>query len=457
MLKNYKFLLCILSLWAPGFSGCSLSSNSEGEATLYFSVQGGNFSEAHLVNARNSASLSASLNDTSVAPSSMAAFSCLMINIQGEGIPSTLPSRVPSDFLPGLLNQTSYCSYPGITSEPILLSGKGAEIGLSVPVGDKRIVQIIGIQDPDKQYCVPGVPMGTTIAQEDLKRVPHNVAFYEIGRAIVPIFQDTSVTIKDSYSKLSDAEKVAKRVDCVKGQSSTSSPSPTPSPSSSAGTTVEPPQSLSYSSSSATYITATSITPNVAATAGGTPTIYTVSPALPAGLSLNASTGIITGAPTASTALASYVVTAANSGGFVSAVISITVNPGSFDDLTYNDIVARDAQMQTGTVSRISEGGLNPLIVGDVIVYKTNSGRYGKLKVTGINVPNADMLQIQFVTYAAGGAAVYSQNPLITISSTFPYDLDDGGGVGTYDIIWGNAPPNYLEGYNTGKIYRYTF
>ncbi|MFN8274685.1 MAG: Ig domain-containing protein [Flavobacteriaceae bacterium] len=59
-----------------------------------------------------------------------------------------------------------------------------------------------------------------------------------------------------------------------------------------------------------------------------TPVIsYSVSPALPAGLSLNPQTGVISGTPTAATPATSYTITATNSGGTSSETISITVNP----------------------------------------------------------------------------------------------------------------------------------
>jgi len=61
-------------------------------------------------------------------------------------------------------------------------------------------------------------------------------------------------------------------------------------------------------------------------TVTGTVDSYTVSPNLPPGLSLSSSTGVISGTPTAVAALATYVVTASNSGGNATASITITVN-----------------------------------------------------------------------------------------------------------------------------------
>lgn len=91
------------------------------------------------------------------------------------------------------------------------------------------------------------------------------------------------------------------------------------------------PAALSYVTVSARYTVGASITTNTPiVTGGGSPTSYSVNPALPAGLSLNTSNGYITGLPTAVTAAASYTVTASNAEGSANKVISIdVVNPGS--------------------------------------------------------------------------------------------------------------------------------
>jgi subtilisin-like proprotein convertase family protein len=88
---------------------------------------------------------------------------------------------------------------------------------------------------------------------------------------------------------------------------------------------VVAPSSLSYSSNPATYTKATAITNNTPASGGGAVASYAVSPALPAGLTLNTSTGVISGTPTAVTSTATYTVTATNSGGFTTASLSIAV------------------------------------------------------------------------------------------------------------------------------------
>jgi N-acetylneuraminic acid mutarotase len=85
------------------------------------------------------------------------------------------------------------------------------------------------------------------------------------------------------------------------------------------------PDGLDYLERSVTYVTGTPITPNTPIATGGQITQYSVSPALPAGLTLDPQTGIITGTPTAVTASAVYTVTGANSVDGVDALLTIEV------------------------------------------------------------------------------------------------------------------------------------
>lgn len=83
------------------------------------------------------------------------------------------------------------------------------------------------------------------------------------------------------------------------------------------------PSSLSYSTP-VTYTQNTAITNNVP-TVTGTVTSYSILPELPAGLTLNTTTGVISGTPTEASAAANYVVTASNGAGSTTATINITV------------------------------------------------------------------------------------------------------------------------------------
>jgi len=121
------------------------------------------------------------------------------------------------------------------------------------------------------------------------------------------------------------------------GSSSNSSPS-----------SVQPPSNLSYTDSTAVYTEGTAITANNPTNLGGAVSSYSVSPDLPAGLSLSTSTGIITGTPTAVTATANYTVTASNSAGNTTTTLTITVNvpPLSADNINLIFVVSEDLTYQ---------------------------------------------------------------------------------------------------------------
>lgn len=88
---------------------------------------------------------------------------------------------------------------------------------------------------------------------------------------------------------------------------------------------IEPPASVIYGTLQALYVTTEAITPNTPQVAGGVASNFSVSPALPAGISLDAQTGIISGTPTAIKAQTTYTVTASNSGGSAQTQIRLAV------------------------------------------------------------------------------------------------------------------------------------
>lgn len=88
-----------------------------------------------------------------------------------------------------------------------------------------------------------------------------------------------------------------------------------------------PPAGLSYPNPSPSYRVATSAPPNTPTVSGATPMSFSVTPDLPAGLSLDAGTGAITGAPVAASATDEYVVTATNDLGWTDTPLSIQVTP----------------------------------------------------------------------------------------------------------------------------------
>ncbi|MDD9853198.1 MAG: cadherin-like beta sandwich domain-containing protein, partial [Deltaproteobacteria bacterium] len=102
-----------------------------------------------------------------------------------------------------------------------------------------------------------------------------------------------------------------------------------------------PPQIASVSAAEMNLFLAVPVAPLRFTNSGGAlpPGAWSVTPALPAGLSLDAETGEISGSPTAAQAAAEYTVTAANAWGESSVVLSIAVA----------------ASMRTVTVARVAE------------------------------------------------------------------------------------------------------
>ena len=86
------------------------------------------------------------------------------------------------------------------------------------------------------------------------------------------------------------------------------------------------PLTLSYPASFTLYTEDLQTQPNVPVVAGGSASSFSVSPALPSGLSIDAVTGTISGTPSTYAPLSSYMVTASSQVGSASANIEIAVN-----------------------------------------------------------------------------------------------------------------------------------
>ena len=85
---------------------------------------------------------------------------------------------------------------------------------------------------------------------------------------------------------------------------------------------------------------------------GGPVETWSISPALPNGLSIDSSTGEISGTPTVNSALTTYTVTATNTGGSDTTTIDITINDIIPSSVTYTGspyVETKDSAMSTGT------------------------------------------------------------------------------------------------------------
>lgn len=118
-------------------------------------------------------------------------------------------------------------------------------------------------------------------------------------------------------------------------------------------TNVQTPTALTYAASPAVYTAGVAITANTPSNSGGIATSYSVTPALPTGLNLNATTGVISGTPTIAVATSDYTIEASNTAGSALYILTITINSGTTYSLS--------GQVQKGPFSIGSQVAVNEL------------------------------------------------------------------------------------------------
>ena len=126
------------------------------------------------------------------------------------------------------------------------------------------------------------------------------------------------------------------------------------------------PSNLSYNiNSDVIYSVNTPINPPIA-TATGDDLVYSVSPDLPSGLSLNVNNGTISGTPNLASKFTTYTITVTNSGGSTTAILNIAVNndvapivlPSAAGEGSTNFSIPMNATQNIGSVS---DNGINIL------------------------------------------------------------------------------------------------
>ena len=214
-----------------------------------------------------------------------------------------------------------------------------------------------------------------------------------------------------------------------------------------------PPSALTYSLNPATYTVDSGIYPNEPTVSGGSVVLWTVAPDLPRGLLLDPTTGSISGTPLDVLADASFTVTATNSGGSTSTILSIAVNDVPPSDLNYS---TRHSTYRKGTaiqVNRPTSGG------GPIVSYLVSPSLPDGLTLhatTGVlsGTPTAITPRASYVVTAINSGGTATADLSIAVNDVPPSILTYPGNPGTYTkgtAIQASAPSS-----NGGAVLSYS-
>ena len=177
------------------------------------------------------------------------------------------------------------------------------------------------------------------------------------------------------------------------------------------------PAQLTYSNNPAVYTANVPIMANVPTTTGGEPTQYAVSPSLPAGLTLNLTSGMISGTPSTAQHASPYTITASNAFGSTTATLTFTVE-NQVASLTYSP----------STVVYTAGQAITPLAAGNAVTgtYSVNpplpaglslNGNSGTISGTPSAVTSTETYTVTASTSAGNAAGAVS----ITVDGVAPW------------------------------------
>jgi gliding motility-associated-like protein len=183
---------------------------------------------------------------------------------------------------------------------------------------------------------------------------------------------------------------------------------------------IPPPAGLTYTSPNV-YTVGTAIGTLTPTSTGGAIASYSVSPSLPAGLTINTTTGVITGTPSAVSTQTSYVVTGTNASGTVTATVVMTVNPTPPLTLSYTSPNVYTVGTAIGTLTPTSTGGaiasysVSPSLPAGLTINTTTG------VITGI--PSAVSTQTSYVVTGTNASGTVTATVVMTVNIAPPAGL----------------------------------
>jgi predicted outer membrane repeat protein len=193
---------------------------------------------------------------------------------------------------------------------------------------------------------------------------------------------------------------------------------------------------------------------SVTASGGTAPLIYSVSPALPAGLTLDPGTGAITGSPTVVTPAANYMVKVSDADQSASATVNITISSGALTTtiLTMTSNGNQVTTVPSGTAVSLTASvaaGTVPVTAGQVKFCDATTAYCDDIHFVGTaQLTSAGTATMKFIPgignhsyFAAFGGTTFdsrsSSNPSgLTVTGSYPTKttIAATGGVGNYSL-----------------------